>query len=193
MANILKNLGIIVKVLVGGGLFVLLFLASLRPEEVVFADLNGDGVDERIERLYGKVEIFQNDELIFETDRAWDVREIMVGDFTNNGKNELALYLWKRGNYGPSLPFWLDKNDRSYKQHLFLYKWDNGVKALWHSSNLPYINVKTKLSDFDGDGKNEIEVLERPYGWGNWGDSGQAVAVWQWDEWGFKNVWRHEI
>ncbi|MBA4337077.1 hypothetical protein C0416_04900 [bacterium] len=193
MADILKNLGVIVKILVGGGLFALLFLATSREDEIVFADLNEDGFDEKITLHYGVVRVYADSVLLLETDHSWDIREILVGDFTNNGENELALYLWKRGNYGPSLPFWIDKNDRSYKQHLFLYKWDDGLKALWHSSNLPYINVKTKLGDFDEDGKNEIMVLERPYSWGNWGDSGESVAVWQWDEWGFKNIWRREI
>lgn len=193
MAHILKSLGIILKILVGGGLFVLLFFSSIQPEEVVFADLNRDGVNERIERFHGRVKVYEGENLLLETDRAWDVREIIVGDFTNNGRNELALYLWKKGNYGPSLPFWVEENDNSYKQHLFLYEWDDGMKALWHSSNLPYINVNTQLGDFDDDGKNEIKVLERPYEWGTWGESGESVAIWQWDEWGFKNISRNKL
>lgn len=188
MANILKSLGIISKLLVGGGLFVLLFLYTSRVEEIK-VDLNGDGFDEIITLHYGVVRVYEDSIKLLETDHSWDVREIIVGDFTNNGKNELALYLWKKGNYGPSLPFWVKENDSSYKQHLFLYEWDDGLKALWHSSNLPYINVETKLGDFDGDGKNEIKVLERSYDW----DYKESNAIWQWDEWGFKNISREQL
>ncbi|MCD6109836.1 hypothetical protein J7J83_03705 [bacterium] len=193
MANICKILGIILKVLVGGGLFVLLFLHTLKPQEVIFVDFNNDGFYERIERSNGVVKVFNGEELIFRTDPQWDVKKVMVGDFTNSGNNELALYLWKKGNYGKSLPFWLDKNDNSYKQHLFLYKWDDGIKSLWHSSNLPYINIKTRLGDFDGDGKNEIMVWERPYEWDNYGNGAKSVAIWQWDEWGFKKISRMKL
>lgn len=187
-------MGIIVKSIVGGGLAVLLFSASAGPHEMLHVDFDNDGTYEVIVKRYGRIYIRQDDKIIFETPLDWDVREYMVDDFTNNDKNELALYLWKKGNYGPSLPFWITENDRSYKQHLFLYEWDDrqGVKPLWHSSNLPYINTRTLVDDFDGDGLNEIKVLERPYDWGKWGSDGQTVALWQWDEWGFKNLWRSE-
>lgn len=193
MANILKSLGIILKFLVGGGLFVLLFLSTSKVD-VTYIDIDGDGFDERIYIHYGVAKVYADSVKLLETDHSWDVREFIVGDFTNNGRNEIALYLWKRGNYGPSLPFWVKENDRSYKQHLFLYEWgDDGLKALWHSSNLPYINVETKLGDFDEDGKNEIMVWERPYEWGNWGKTAESVAIWQWDEWGFKNISREYL
>lgn len=190
MANILKRLGIIAKLLVGGGLFALLFLATSKVNEV-HIDINGDGFNETLFLHYGTLYVYSDSAKLLETDHSWDVREFIVGDFTNNGRNELAIYLWKRGNYGPSLPFWVEENDRSYKQHLFLYEWDdrNGLKALWHSSNLPYINVKTELGDFDDDGKNEIKVLERTYDW----DYKESTAIWQWDEWGFKNISREQL
>ncbi len=192
MAHVFKDLGIIIRIFVGGGLFVLLFSASLAPQEVLYFDFDGDGAFEVIERRYGRIYLEHNEKTVFKTPIEWDVRNIMIGDFTNNGRPEIALYLWKKGSYGPSLPFWVGKNDNSYRQHLFLYEWENGVKPLWHSSNLPYINTRTMLDDFDGDGLNEIKVLERPYEWGKWGGAGQTVAVWQWDEWGFKKIWRSE-
>ena len=100
---------------------------------------------------------------------------------------ELAFYLWKRGNYGDSLPFWEEENDESYRQHLFLYKWDDGVKPLWHSSNLPYINVETKLKDVDEDGENELVVKERSYD-----GFKEYNAIWKWDNWGFTNLSRSD-
>lgn len=176
----------------GGGLAVLLFSASLVPHETLYFDFDDDGIDEYIFRRYGQVYVQSNGRNVFKTPMDWDVRQIMVGDFTNNGHAEIAFYLWKKGNYGSSLPFWVEKNDDSYRQHLFLYEWENGMKPLWHSSNLPYINTRTMLGDFDDDGLNEIKVLERPYSWGKWGVAGQTVAIWQWDEWGFKKIWRSE-
>lgn len=160
-------------------------------EDIIYTDLSGDGNSEKIILKNGTVMITGESGEIFRTDPGWHAVEILVGDFNNNGVKDLGIYLWKTGNYGPSMPFWVKENDDSFKQHLFLYTWgDDALKSLWHSSNLPYENVKTILADVSKDGKNELVVLERPYGLE--ADYGLTVAVWRWDEWGFTNIWRSD-
>jgi len=220
----IKTIGLIVRILIGGGLMVLLFFLSIKSNAVLFfdgngysiqikkyfamyqdsaqketdkiwyADFNNDGTDEKIQLENGVVKVFMNDKKILETDQNWNVKEVITGDFNNDGSMDLGLYLWKTGSYGQSLPFWVKENDDSFKQHLFLYDWDKNrleLKALWHSSNLPYINVKTYLNDINKDNENELIVLERPYTLGI-GNFGEYIAVWKWDEWGFTNIWRSE-
>lgn len=159
--------------------------------EVMYVDFNNDGNPEKIVLEEGIVTVTNITGEILKTDSKWTVEEILVGDFNNDGSKDLGIYLWKIGNYGPSMPFWVEENDDSFKQHLFLYTWrDDKLKALWHSSNLPYQNIKTILADISGDGQNELLVLEKPYDLKQ--NYGVTVAVWQWDEWGFINIWRSE-
>jgi len=219
----IKRIRVLRNVLLGGGLTVaLLFWLNLktiavlgfRDEEfeleienhveldffadpqkrVYYSDFNGDTKNERLLLEHGVVSVYINEEKIFKTEQEWDVEDVIIGDFNNDGNPDLGLYLWKTGSFGTSKPFWIKENDDSYKQHLFLYDWDEKqqkIAPLWHSSNLPYINAKTILEDIDRDGKNELIVLEKPYDCLP-GQYSKNVAVWRWDEWGFKNIWRSE-
>jgi len=208
------------SILIGGGLIALLLFSMIRVRAIIsfdgdnytlhtekyfsffdqhenhdhvsrYFDFYNNGQELEIELERGEVTILQRSHEIFKSDPSFDVNEFLIGDFDNDGSDDLAVYLWKHGNYGEALPFWEDENDNSYKFHLFLYSFVNGeMKSKWNSSNLPYINTKTILADLNGDGKNEIIVLERPYKWGEEGFQGETVAVWEWNEWGFWLEWR---
>lgn len=210
-----KTSGLVFRLLIAGGLIVLLlyFFQNTRAvvlyengeyklktekytgdraeviQDIIFTDFNEDGEREKIVLKDGVVTVKSNSGEILKTDSGWKAEQILTGDFNNDGVKDLGIYLWKVGNYGPSRPFWVEENDDSYKQHLFLYTWrDDGLKALWHSSNLPYENIETILADVNNDGENELVVLEKPYNLDT--DYGVTAAVWKWDEWGFFNIWR---
>ena len=179
----------IISLILAGGLIALLaFLVTFK--QVAYVSFE-DG-QFKVEKQWGIVDsIVKNKELPskLELDPSLDVEEVILGDFTNNGTEDVGIYLWKEGNYGDSLPFWVEENDKSYQQHLFIIErtGKQSYKSVWNSSNLPYINMKTYLTDLDKDGLNEIVVLEKPYG-----KAQKTVAIWQWDNWGFKNIWRSE-
>lgn len=175
-------------ILAGGLIALLAFLVTFK--QVAYVSFE-DG-QFKVEKQWGIVDsIVKNKELPskLELDPSLDVEEVILGDFTNNGTEDVGIYLWKEGNYGDSLPFWVEENDKSYQQHLFIIErtGKQSYKSVWNSSNLPYINMKTYLTDLDKDGLNEIVVLEKPYG-----KAQKTVAIWQWDNWGFKNIWRSE-
>lgn len=175
--------------IIGGGLIVLLFFLTTYKQVAYISFGYGDfKVDIKWEEIdsYEKISELPKGIIL---GPEFDIEEVLYGDFTNNGKQNVAIYLWKKGNYGDALPFWVDENDNSYKQHLFIFE-ETGpdtYKSVWNSSNLPYINMKTYLANLDGDNKNEIIVLEKPYN-----KAHKTVAMWQWDDWGFKNIWRSE-
>lgn len=177
----------LISIIIGGGLIVLLFfLTTFKQVAYIDEDFGIRIVREIVEPFQKSTKLPKGLKL----DPKFDIEEVLIGDFTNDGIENVAIYLWKEGNYGKSLPFWVEKNDKSYKQHLFIYEktGPKSYKSVWNSSNLPYINMKTYLTDLDKDGKNEIVVLEKPY------DGAQkTVAVWRWDNWGFKNIWRSEV
>jgi len=174
----------IISIILGGGLIVLLFLlTTFKP--IVYLDEN---FNIEIKREILEFQI-KSKELPVGITLDYEIEEVLFGDFTNDGIENVAVYLWKKGNYGEKMPFWVKENDKSYKQHLFLYEktGENKYKSIWNSSNLPYINKKTILADIDKDGLNEIAVIEQPYN-----APYKNIAVWQWDDWGFENIWRSE-
>lgn len=187
----------IIQIIIGGWFIALLFMMTLRTSSlVVFEDDEFKLKNEYYISLYSAPQYeFKVDERLrteLESHPEWEIQQILYGDFTNEGKQQAAVYVWKEGTYYKAMPFWVTENDDSYKQHLFIYEFTpRGIKAVWQSSNLPYINTQTQLADVDNDGKNELVVIERPYLLGRI-YFGTHVAIWQWDSWGFKNIWRSE-
>lgn len=109
----------------------------------------------------------------------------LPGDANNDGRPELNLLLWKEGSFGPQRPFWVEGEDRSVKNHLFVFKLEEGeIKAVWQSSNLDRPNLRAALIDRDGDGKKELLALE-----GTYTGSGEfQLTLWQWNGWGFSRL-----
>lgn len=175
----------LISLIIGGGLIVLLFvLVSVKSVALISFENNDYGITKKYYFEFNKSK--KNPELPnFKIDENWDIEDVIKGDFDNDGDPDVGIYLWKVGNYGDSLPFWEKSNDTSYKQHLFLFEEDGS--AIWQSSNLPYHNIKTILTDINNDSENELIVLEKPYN-----KAKTTVAVWKWDEWGFTNLWRSE-
>lgn len=161
-----------------------LYVSKFRPHSFVRIDINNDGILEEGYIKNGRAYIGD-----FVSDAGLKVVQIVGGDFDSDGVNDFGLSLWKRGNYGKAMPFWVKENDDSYKMHLFLYTWRNGkVQALWHSSNLPKKNLDLKWEDADGDGGNELITRERDYfelfNPSTWFST--TTGIWKWNGWGFE-------
>ncbi|HBB02441.1 MAG: SH3 type 3 domain-containing protein, poly-gamma-glutamate synthesis protein (capsule biosynthesis protein) [Candidatus Peregrinibacteria bacterium GW2011_GWF2_38_29] len=140
----------------------------------------------------------------------------MIVDSNGDGKDELNMSVWRKGDFGSSKPFWVKENDQSIKNHFFVFGLDENfgpssvaplktsVRPLWQSSNLSRPNCEFTFADLDGDKKQELIVVEGEYGEETLVTAdvsssyaalvciGDHIAVWRWDEWGFKNLWRSE-
>ena len=92
-------------------------------------------------------------------------------------------------------PFWHTGEDKSYKNHLFVYQLQaDAFRPVWFSSNLDYPILSFEIRDADRDGKNELTVMESRYK----KISGEKYTVdpaapkletvWKWDEWGFQRT-----
>lgn len=107
---------------------------------------------------------------VWQTEKGWRVQDFLVGDLDHDGGSELLLLLWKRGSYGSARPFWVQHDDFSYSQHIFIYEEKEGTwKPQWMSSAL---KPRVRAWAFLADGSLSIETAQGEatvWGWRSWG------------------------
>ncbi|MDD3654415.1 MAG: CapA family protein [Desulfotomaculaceae bacterium] len=148
-------------------------------------DLDQDGKCEDYCLQDGVLKAADGAQLIWQSPVDWWVDDFFLGDSNNDSIPELNLLVWKSGSFGPHKPFWLTRDDLSIKNHLFIFKLVAGaIKPVWQSSNLDAPNYEARLADPDGDGANELVVVE-----GNYEDPGvREAGIWRWNGWGFSKI-----
>ena len=142
----------------------------------------------------GSLTVMHGGQEVWSSDPSWDVRQLLVADVNNDHTQEVAFVLWKPFRLEPALIYetfgfpslW---EEGSLRNHLFLYGWRNGAwQHLWCSSPVADPILQLDAADVDGDGDNELVVLEGSY------DAPDAAArhlsVWRWNGWGFTLQWR---
>ncbi|NLW06504.1 MAG: VCBS repeat-containing protein [Clostridia bacterium] len=145
-------------------------------------DLDGDGLAEKYALEQGRLVVSGAAGLIWQTPQEWWVEDFALGDASNDGRPDLNLSVWKEGSFGPYRPFWVAEEDRSVKNHLFIFNLVGGsFKPLWQSSNLARPNYRIALADIEGDGNSELLALEGHYA-SPWL---RQVNLWRWNGWGF--------
>ena len=144
-------------------------------------DLTGDGVPETILRENESLRVLQGDAEIWRSDPAWRVVDAALGDPNDDGRYEILAALWKPDDTGV------------LTSHPFIIGHRGGaVKVLWGGSAVAHGIHEITLADVDGDGVEELLVLEsaRP---GDGPDAAQrTLSVWDWHGWGFNLRWRSE-
>jgi poly-gamma-glutamate synthesis protein (capsule biosynthesis protein) len=136
-------------------------------------DLTGDGRPEEINLSSGKVEIFEEENLVWSSPDAWQVLDLALGDPNDDGRFELFISLRKKDRAG------------QLRSHPFIVGYRNGMyKLLWGGSELSTPIDEVELGDIDGDGTEELIVLEQQPG----GET--TLSVWRWHGWGFILSWR---
>jgi hypothetical protein len=160
-----------------------------RPEETTI-----DDEDRTIVLEGGSLTVLRQGEEVWSSDPAWDVRQLLLADVNNDGKREVAFVLWKPFRLEPAIIYdtfgfpslW---KDGSLRNHLFIYGWrDAAWRHLWCSSPVADPIVELAAADVDGDGANELVVLEESYEAPD--DPIHHVSVWRWNGWGFTLQWR---
>lgn len=122
-----------------------------------------------------EVQVRCGDSLIWTSPKGVKVQEVLSCDIDNDAKEELILLCWKVGRYGGSKPFWVEKDEQKWSQHIFVYEYQEGkLRPKWMSSYLG----QDVVSMAAGEGKSSgISLLLT-------GTDGR-ISSWKWDSWGF--------
>lgn len=152
------------------------------PPTTLLADLRGDGqplwvtldaqdvVTVRDGPTADAPVVWQNEEA------DWRVTRIAVGDPNNDGRIEVFLLLWRPDQAG------------ILRSHPFLLGWRGGrYRIIWGGSATTVPMQDVAIGDLDGDGEQELVVLE---GGTKPGDPGERVSIRRWQGWLFHQMWR---
>ena len=136
------------------------------------ADLTGDGVPEQVQLLDEQLTVYSAGTVVWRAPEDWRVADLALGDANDDGRSEMLLALWKADAAGV------------LRSHPFLVGYRQGAyRVLWGGSAVPDPIHEVELGDVDGDGAQELTVLEER-------DGARTVSVWRWHGWGFSLLWR---
>ncbi len=135
-------------------------------------DLTGDGVPEQVRLAQEQVTVRRDGIEVWRGLPEWQVADLALGDPNDDGRGEILLALWKQDAEG------------EMRSHPFIVGYRAGAyRVLWGGSAVVDPILEVELGDVDGDGVQELIVLEEMA-------AGRAVSVWRWHGWGFSLRWR---
>jgi hypothetical protein len=159
------------------------------------ADLDEDGLPERLTLTAGKAALWQADRLRWQSPPAWQVAQARVTDLNRDGTPEITLLVWRPFKPWP-VDAWLPHGGRieefhdaaGMSCHIILIGWKQGVyRELWAGSAMADPVKSFTAADLLGDGQQYLVTLE-----GKYIDSRSAPArllkVWEWNGFGFTVV-----
>ena len=113
---------------------------------------------------------------IWKSPKGVKVQQILSADIDYDGMDELILLCWKKGRFGKYKPFWIEKDEKKWSQHIFVYEYVNHeIQPKWMSS---YIGQDVaNISSSGGNQYAKYLLLTEPKG---------EISYWKWDSWGFK-------
>ncbi len=149
-------------------------LQMAAPPESLSTDLSGDGLPEKAVLEDRSVRVEGPGQPTWQSPSEWAVLDLAAGDPDGDGRQELLLALQKPDRSGVLL------------SHPYLLGFRGGqLRLVWGGSAVSDPILELELGDLDGDGRQELAVLEALQN----GES-RAVSLWRWNGWGFTRIWR---
>ena len=121
-----------------------------------------------------KVTAFSDGKVVWQSDENVRVQSVLREDIDHDSEAELLLLCWKRGRYGDSRPFWVEEDEQTWSQHIYIYDWEDGqITPIWMASDLGREVESWSFSE-----KTRLLLRER--------DGGETS--WDWQTWGLSQV-----
>jgi hypothetical protein len=156
------------------------------------ADLDNDGVLEKLSLSNGRASILSSDNTLWTSPDGWQVAQASFTDLNHDGHPELTLLVWRSFQ-----PWPVDRylphggriqgfhNSAGMSCHLILIGWQRSAfRELWAGSALADPLQTFTAADLDGDGNQELLALESRYDDPPSAPS-QALTAWEWNGFGF--------
>lgn len=125
-----------------------------------------------------EVKVYKSDNIIWNSSKEVKVQDVFSGDIDGDKTDELILLCWKIGRYGKHKPFWVEKDENIWSQHIFVYEYNdehnNGVRPKWMSS---YIGQDVISMSIDKTKPHYHRLILK--------DLDESISSWVWDSWGF--------
>jgi len=155
------------------------------------ADLDGDGHDEDIVYENGRLEIFSQGLIVWDSPQEWEIVQAEIADLNRDDVPEVALLVWREFSpwpidaYIPHPGRIQDFHDRENKScHLILIGFSQGsYRELWAGSALAGPLLGFTSVDLNQDGYQELIALESRYN-AHFLES-TSLTVWEWNGFGF--------
>lgn len=121
-----------------------------------------------------RLTIFCDDEPVWSAPDEFKIQDFQWGDINADGSPELMLLCWKIGSYGNHHPFWIEKNDHHWSQHIYIYQWDGtNISPLWMASD-----IGMEVQDWHYDDHGYLILSDRQ----------NQLSSWAWLSWGLERV-----
>ena len=147
-------------------------LTAVKPED----GQAGSAEEMRILLQERKVTACMDGDPVWETDPEWQTQDMLLCDIDRDGREELILLTWKRGSFGEHLPLWVEQDEDTFSQHIFIYDLFGKppVRPAWMSSAL---GAEIAGMRFDPD--RSLLILT---------DAAGTESAWRWEFFGLKRA-----
>lgn len=118
-----------------------------------------------------RVTVFDGETAVWQSDEGVRVQDMRWCDIDHDEEAELLLLCWRRGRYGSSRPFWVEEDETSWSQHIFIYDWteERGIWPIWMASDIRMDAVTWQFDALRRLVITDREGRERAWDWVSWG------------------------
>jgi hypothetical protein len=163
--------------------------------DMISADFKGDGTPETVRISQEAAAILLDGEPVWQSPSTWQVKQGQITDLNHDGLPELTLLVWRPFRPWP-VDRWLPNGGRiadfhdaeGQSCHIIMIGWmPDGYREVWAGSAMAEPVNSFAAADFNGDGNQELAVLE-----GSYATPAALVShllkVWEWNGFGFTVV-----